>query len=81
MLYYLQQVVLVEEKIQEAVEYANSSSKLEDLQLSNEELMKIINDIKEGKSDDSFLYAIVKKALEDNGKELKKENNGEHRRY
>lgn len=81
MLYYLQQVVLVEEKIQEAVEYANSSSKLEDLQLSNEELMKIINDIKEGKNDDSFLYAIVKKALEDNGKELKKENNGEHRRY
>ncbi len=71
----------MEEKIQEAVEYANSSSKLEDLQLSNEELMKIINDIKEGKSDDSFLYAIVKKALEDNGKELKKENNGEHRRY
>jgi len=71
----------VEEKIQEAVEYANSSSKLEDLQLSNEELMKIINDIKEGKNDDSFLYAIVKKALEDNGKELKKENNGEHRRY
>ena len=74
-------MVLVEEKIQEAVEYANSSSKLEDLQLSNEELMKIINDIKEGKSDDSFLYAIVKKALEDNGKELKKENNGEHRKY
>lgn len=71
----------MEEKIQEAVEYANSSSKLEDLQLSNEELMKIINDIKEGKGDDSFLYAIVKKALEDNGKELKKENNGEHRRY
>lgn len=71
----------MEEKIQEAVEYANSSSKLEDLQLSNEELMKIINDIKEGKSDDSFLYAIVKKALDDNGKELKKENNGEHRRY
>ncbi len=71
----------MEEKIQEAVEYANSSSKLEDLQLSNEELMKIINDIKEGKNDDSFLYAIVKKALEDNGKELKKENNGEHRRY
>ena len=71
----------MEEKIQEAVENANSSSKLEDLQLSNEELMKIINDIKEGKSDDSFLYAIVKKALEDNGKELKKENNGEHRRY
>ena len=62
----------MEEKIQEAVEYANSSSKLEDLQLSNEELMKIINDIKEGKNDDSFLYAIVKKALEDNGKELKK---------
>ena len=81
MLYYLQQVVLVEEKIQEAVEYANSSSKLEDLQLSNEELMKIINDIKEGKNDDSFLYAIVKKALYYNGKELKKENNGEHRRY
>lgn len=74
-------MVLVEEKIQEAVEYANSSLKLEDLQLSNEELMKIINDIKEGKNDDSFLYAIVKKALEDNGKELKKENNGEHRRY
>ena len=49
--------------------------------ISNEELMKIINDIKEGKNDDSFLYAIVKKALEDNGKELKKENNGEHRRY
>lgn len=71
----------MEEKIQEAVEYANSSLKLEDLQLSNEELMKIINDIKEGKNDDSFLYAIVKKALEDNGKELKKENNGEHRRY
>ncbi len=71
----------MEEKIQEAVEYANSSSKLEDLQLSNEELMKIINDIKEGKNDDSFLYAIVKKALEDNGKELKKENNGEHRKY
>ena len=48
------------EKIEEAVEYANSSNVLEDNNLSIEELDKIIEDIKNGTTDESFLYSVVK---------------------
>ena len=70
----------MEEKIAEAVDYASSSAKLEDLHLSSEELKKIIDDIQTGKNDDSFLYAIVKEALKNKGKGLVKSKNEELRR-
>lgn len=50
----------MDEKVQEAVEYASGSNKLEDLHVSSEELEKIVSDIKEGRSDESFLYSIVR---------------------
>jgi len=50
----------MEEKIEEAVEYANSSNTLEDNDLSFEELDKIVEDIKNGTTDESFLFSVVR---------------------
>lgn len=43
----------------EAVSYANGNNALEDNELSLEDLEKLINDINEGKTDQSFLYSVV----------------------
>lgn len=65
----------MDEKLQEAVEYASGSNGLEDLYLSDGEIQKIISDIKEGRSDESFLYSIVKLArAKEKSMALKKEN-------
>lgn len=55
-------------KIEEAVKYASGSNCLENHILSDEELGKIIEDIKTGKTDESFLWAVaeaVKKKQEE----------------
>ncbi len=50
----------MEEKLEEAVNYANGSNSLEDNRLTLDELEQLIEDIKSGKNDESFLYAVVK---------------------
>lgn len=50
----------MEEKLEEAVNYANGSNSLEDNRLTPDELEQLIEDIKSGKNDESFLYAVVK---------------------
>ena len=47
------------DKIEEAVEYASSSNGLEQMGLSREELDKIIDDIKNNRTQESFLYEVV----------------------
>lgn len=49
----------MEEKIQDAVNYANGSNNLENNSLTVDELDQIIKDIQEGKTDESFLYSVV----------------------
>lgn len=50
----------MKEDIEEAVTYANHSNRLENNRLTVPELEKIIDDIKTGKSDESFIYSVVK---------------------
>ena len=50
----------MEEKLEEAVNYANSSNSLEGKRLTPDELENLIEDIKNGKNDESFLYAVFK---------------------
>ena len=50
----------MEEKLEEAVNYANGSNSLEGKRLTPDELEHLIEDIKNGKNDESFLYAVVK---------------------
>ena len=50
----------MEEKLEEAVNYANGSNSLEDNRLTPDELEHLIEDIKNGKNDESFLYAVEK---------------------
>ena len=55
--------------ILEAVEYANGSNKLENNNLSNNELEQIVENILAGKSDQSFLFSVVE-AVKQIGKEI-----------
>ena len=49
----------MKEKVDKAVEYANSSNELENHNLLTSELDQIVEDIMSGKSDESFLYSVV----------------------
>lgn len=49
-----------QEKIEDAIEYADSSNAIENNGLEESEIQKIMNDIQTGKSDESFLYSVVK---------------------
>lgn len=60
------------EEIKKAVDYANSSNILEDHNLSFSELDKIVKDIKNGTTDESFLYSVVK-LIEEHNNEKKEE--------
>ena len=42
-----------------AMEYANSTNAIENNGLTEEEIMKIHEDIASGKKDESFLYSII----------------------
>lgn len=48
------------EQLEQALEYADSTNALENNGLEDDELQKIITDIQTGKSDESFLYSVVK---------------------
>lgn len=47
------------DKIEEAVEYATGSNGLEQMGLTREEVDKIIDDIKNNRTHESFLYEVV----------------------
>lgn len=49
----------MEREIEDALRYASSSNKLEENNLTESEVNKITNDIKEGKQDDSFISSVV----------------------
>jgi len=49
----------MEREIEDALRYASSSNKLEENSLTESEVNKITNDIKEGKQDDSFISSVV----------------------
>ncbi len=65
-----------EKKVDDALEYAVSSNKIEDLNITKEELEHIKKEILSGNGDDSFLYSVVKKIMKYNGElvENEKEN-------
>ena len=48
------------EQLEQAIEYADSTNALENNGLEDDELQKIIHDIETGKTDESFLYSVVK---------------------
>lgn len=59
--------------VQEAVDYASGSNELENNILSKDELVKIMEDIQNGKTDASFLYSVVelvKKKEEEKSSEM-----------
>lgn len=66
----------MEEKINEAINYANASNSLENNGLSIVETRKIFNDIMKRKTDQSFLDSLIeeiKKKEEKNGESKKNE--------
>ena len=56
----------MEKKVDKAVEYANATNKIEDLEMSKEELKEIKKALEENK--ESFLYRLVERLKEKNGK-------------
>ena len=56
-----------EKKVDDALEYAVSSNKIEDLNITKEELKHKKKEILSGNGDDSFLYSVVKKIMKYNG--------------
>ena len=66
----------MEEKLIEAINYANGSNFLENNGLSIDETRKIFDDIMKRKTDQSFLYSLVeeiKRKEEKNGESKKNE--------
>ena len=66
----------MEEKLNEAINYANGSNFLENNGLSIDETRKIFDDIMKRKTDQSFLYSLVeeiKRKAEKNGESKKNE--------
>lgn len=57
-----------EKKVDDALEYAASSNKIEDLNVTKEELEYIKKEILSGNDNDSFLYSVVKKIMEEDEK-------------
>ncbi len=58
----------MEEKVNEAVNYASGSNSLEDNRLTPDELQQLIEDIRSGKNDESFLYSVVRMIREKEGR-------------
>ena len=56
----------MEKKVDKAVEYANATNKIEDLEMSKEEIKEIKKALEENK--ESFLYRLVERLKEKNGK-------------
>ena len=56
-----------ERRVNDALEYAVSSNRIEDLNITKDELERIKKEILSGNGDDSFLYSVVKKIMKYNG--------------
>ena len=69
----------MDKKIKEAVKSANSSNKIEENPLKKSELKKIVEDIKNNKGDDSFLYSIIEKIQTEENKQEEVDKNGKTR--
>lgn len=50
-----------EQKVDEAIKYANATNKIEDMNMTKEELNTIKNALLDDKGNNSFLYNIVNK--------------------
>ncbi|MBQ2639443.1 MAG: hypothetical protein IJF92_01605 [Bacilli bacterium] len=59
----------MDKRIKEAVKSANSSNKLEENPLKKSEFKKIMEDLRNGTGDDSFLYSIIMKIQEKENKQ------------
>lgn len=59
-----------EEKVNEAIKYANATNKIEDMNMTTEELNEIKNAILKDSNNKSFLYNLVTKT--------KKKEDGKH---
>lgn len=57
-----------EEKIESAITYATATNKIEDLNLSKEELKKVITAIKEDENSKDFIDDITKNSEDKNDK-------------
>ena len=62
-------------EIDEALKYANASNRIERNGSTKEELQFIRDAILKGSTDDSFIYALVRRVMKDEGFEL--DNKGE----
>ena len=62
-------------EIDEALKYANASNRIESMESTKEELKFIKDAILKGSTDDSFIYALVRRVMKDEGFEL--DNKGE----
>lgn len=62
-------------EIDEALKYANASNRIEGNGSTKEELQFIRDAILKGSTDDSFIYALVRRVMKDEGFEL--DNKGE----
>ncbi len=56
-----------EKRVNDALEYAVSSNKIEDLNITKDEFDYIKSEILRGNGNDSFLYSVVKKIMKYNG--------------
>lgn len=56
----------MEKKVEKALEYANATNKIENNEMSKEELKEIKQALEENK--ESFLYRLVERLQEKNGK-------------
>lgn len=59
---------MTNEEIEKALDYAEATSKIEDIDFTKEELLLIENAIKAGKANESFLFSLVKRVQEDEEK-------------
>lgn len=62
-----------DQKIADAIKYSGTTNKIEDIYLTEEEVTEIIDAIKMGKGDKSFLYEVLRK-LEEKKLERKDES-------
>lgn len=63
----------MDDKLDKAIEYAKATNSIEDLDMSKQELEDIKSAILGEKTDESYLYSIVKKI---NTKDDRKKENG-----
>lgn len=64
-----------EEKIRDAVDYANGSNRLEGNDMTTQETDQIVRSILKGSSDESFIIGVVNRFNEQEKQKEERENN------